>query len=132
MGDKPNDESRVGEIPPALAALAPPPTVRRAEGRARRTAAPRSSFGAWEPSPDRPDPVELLVEMGRSRLQDLLPVRHRRMLDSPFAFYRGSAVQMAYDLAPQPRTGLEVQLCADAHLSNFGVFASPEPRSCST
>ncbi len=126
MALKETAQDQVGEIPPALAALAPPPAVRKEEGRSRRSVAPRSSFASWEPSPDRPDPVELLVEMGRSRLQDLLPVRHRRMLDSPFAFYRGSAVQMAYDLAPQARTGLDVQLCGDAHLSNFGVFASPE------
>jgi uncharacterized protein (DUF2252 family) len=94
--------------------------------KALRIQAPRSSHGEWSPAPDRPDPLDLLQAQDEGRLQHLLPIKYGRMLESPFAFLRGSAVVMAADLAPTPRTGLEVVLCGDAHLSNFGVFATPE------
>ena len=97
-------------------------------GRSVRAEVPRSSHGAWEPAPDRRDPVELLEEQAATRVQELVPIRYGRMLASPFTFYRGAAYVMASDLAPTPRTGLEVQLCGDAHLSNFGAFAAPDRR----
>ena len=104
------------------------PTVadREARGlRARDKAAPDSHAG-WKPAADRPDPVALLEEQDATREQDLVPVRHGRMLVSAFTFYRGAAKIMAADLKDTPRAGLITQLCGDAHLSNFGVFASPE------
>lgn len=95
-------------------------------GRALRHRTPRSSHGRWEPPADRPDPVELIVGQDRSRLAFLVPIRHWRMAQSPFAFYRGAAKVMANDLASTPSTGVHVQICGDAHLSNFGVYGSPE------
>lgn len=89
---------------------------------------PRSSQGAWEPPSDRPDPIALLDAENAGRLPDLVPVRWGRMLESPFAFMRGAAGLMAVDLAHTPSTGVQVQLCGDAHMANFGVFASPERR----
>ena len=101
----------------------------RAErGRAARAATPRSSHGAYTPPEDRPDPVGVLEDEARTRLPDLVPVRYGRMLASPFAFYRGAAGLMASDLAETPRSGFDVQCCGDAHVSNFGLFASPERR----
>ena len=99
---------------------------RRAKGRQARNVVPRARHGEWAPSPDRRDPVELLIEQNARREPDLVPVRHGRMMVSPFTFYRGAARIMAADLAPEPRTGLTAQICGDAHLSNFGLFASPE------
>src|SRR5690242_5081698 len=99
---------------------------RLARGREARRAVPRSSHSGWKPAADRPDPVALLQEQDRTREPDLVPVRHGRMMASPFTFYRGAAKVMAADLEGTPRAGLDVQLCGDAHLSNFGVFASPE------
>jgi uncharacterized protein (DUF2252 family) len=99
---------------------------RKARGLAARQDAPRSSHGQWEPAPDRPDPVALLEEQAESRVPMLVPVRYGRMLVSPFTFYRGAALIMATDLARTPRSGVTVQLCGDAHLSNFGLFGSPE------
>ena len=99
---------------------------RAARGKAARTAAGVSSHHGWEPASDRPDPVALLEEQNLTREPDLVPVRHGRMMVSPFTFYRGAAKIMAADLKDVPRAGLIVQLCGDAHLSNFGVFASPE------
>ena len=90
--------------------------------------APRSGHGEWEPASDRPDPVELLEEQAASRVPELVPIRYGRMLVSPFTFFRGAAYPMAADLAGAPRTGLDVQLCGDAHLSNFGAFAAPDRR----
>ena len=90
--------------------------------------APRSGHGDWEPASDRRDPVELLEEQAASRVPELVPIRYGRMLVSPFTFFRGAAYPMAADLAGAPRTGLEVQLCGDAHLSNFGAFAAPDRR----
>jgi uncharacterized protein (DUF2252 family) len=101
---------------------------RQARGLAARQEAPRSSHGHWEPAPDRPDPVALLEEQAESRVPQLVPIRYGRMLVSPFTFYRGAALIMATDLAPTPRSGVTVQLCGDAHLSNFGLFGSPERR----
>jgi uncharacterized protein (DUF2252 family) len=104
------------------------PTVdeRRAQGKEARDRTPPSSHAGWAPAADRPDPVGLLEEQNLTREPDLVPVRHGRMLVSPFTFYRGAAKIMAADLASTPTAGLNVQLCGDAHLSNFGAFASPE------
>jgi uncharacterized protein (DUF2252 family) len=102
------------------------PQERVARGKAARNEVPRSSHGRWEPAVNRLDPVELLEEQARSRVPELVPIRYGRMLVSPFTFYRGAALIMAADLAATPRSGLTVQVCGDAHLSNFGVFASPE------
>jgi uncharacterized protein (DUF2252 family) len=101
---------------------------RTARGKAARAEVPRSSHAAFEPAATRPDPVELLERQAQSRVPDLVPIRYGRMLVSPFTFYRGAAMIMAQDLAATPRSGLNVQCCGDAHLSNFGVFASPERR----
>ena len=99
---------------------------RRARGKAARAQASPSSHSGWAPAADRPDPVALLEEQNATREPDLVPVRHGRMMVSPFTFYRGAAKIMAADLEDTPTAGLDVQLCGDAHLSNFGVFASPE------
>ena len=99
---------------------------RQAKGLAARDRAELSSHAEWRPAEDRPDPVGLLEEQDVSREQDLVPVRHGRMMVSPFTFYRGAAKIMAADLSETPAAGLETQLCGDAHLSNFGLFASPE------
>lgn len=99
---------------------------RVAIGRAARAAVRRSSHAAWDPPPDRIDPFDLLGAQEVSRVPELVPVRHERMLVSPFTFYRGAAVIMAADLGSQPDSGLRVQACGDAHLANFGGFASPE------
>jgi uncharacterized protein (DUF2252 family) len=101
---------------------------RRALGKEARNHTPPSSHTGWAPATDRPDPVGLLEEQNLTREPDLVPVRHGRMLVSPFTFYRGAAKIMAADLDGTPVAGLQVQLCGDAHLSNFGVFASPERR----
>ena len=99
---------------------------RHERGRAVRRVVPRGSHAEWEPAPDRPDPVDLLEAQGRDRVQDLLPIRYSRMMASPFAFMRGSAIVMANDLAGTPKSGIQAQLCGDAHLLNFGAYASPE------
>src|ERR1044072_2091732 len=106
------------------------PTVdeRRAKGKEARDRTPLSSHRRWTPPADRPDPVALLQEQDASREPDLVPVRHGRMLVSPFTFYRGAAKIMAHDLEDTPTAGLNVQLCGAAHLSTFGVSASPERR----
>ena len=101
---------------------------RQAEGRQASDRTPPSSHSGWRPAADRPDPVALLEEQDLSREPDLVPVRHGRMAVSPFTFYRGAARIMAADLADTPVAGLSAQLCGDAHLSNFGLFASPERR----
>jgi uncharacterized protein (DUF2252 family) len=97
---------------------------RHERGRVARRAVPRSMHGEW--APDRPDPVDLLEAQDRDRIPDLIPIRYSRMMASPFAFMRGSAIVMARDLASTPKTGIRAQLCGDAHLSNFGAYASPE------
>src|SRR5215468_12046895 len=101
---------------------------RKAKGLEARDQATLSSHTKWRPAADRPDPVALLEKQDATREADLVPVRHGRMMVSPFTFYRGAAAIMAADLAPTPVAGLQAQLCGDAHLSNFGVFASPERR----
>src|SRR5207302_6449788 len=98
----------------------------RAMGRELRKRVPRSSHAACSPAADRPDPIGLLEEQDRSRLAQFVPIRYTRMVASPFGFLRGSAVVMAEDLAATPITGLQVQVCGDAHLSNFGIYATPE------
>jgi uncharacterized protein (DUF2252 family) len=103
-----------------------PTAERREQGRALRASVPRSSHATWVPPADRPDPIELLEASNRSRIATLVPIRYGRMLISPFAFLRGSAIVMAADLATTPVTGLQVQVCGDAHLSNFGTYATPE------
>jgi uncharacterized protein (DUF2252 family) len=102
------------------------PAERAAAGKAARDAAPRTSHGEWEPAADRTDPVEMLERQATSRVGQLLPLRYGRMLVSPFTFYRGAAAVMAADLGGTPTSGLTAQLCGDAHLSNFGAFASPD------
>ena len=104
------------------------PTVeeRRARGKAARDRVAPSGHAGWVPADDRPDPVALLEEQNATREPDLVPVRHGRMMVSPFTFYRGAAKIMAADLKDTPTAGLDAQLCGDAHLSNFGGFASPE------
>ena len=99
---------------------------RVAAGKAARSAVPRGAHSGFTPAADRPDPVDLLEGQAESRVPELVPIRYGRMLVTPFTFYRGAALIMASDLAAGPSTGLIVQLCGDAHLSNFGVFGSPE------
>jgi uncharacterized protein (DUF2252 family) len=101
-------------------------TIGAEAGRDARELAPRSSHADWEPAVDRPDPVDLLEEQAATRLPELVPLRYGRMSSSPFAFFRGAAYVMAHDLAESPHSGFHVQLCGDAHLANFGGFASPE------
>jgi uncharacterized protein (DUF2252 family) len=101
---------------------------RVARGKAARAEVQRSSHAVFEPSADRADPVSLLERQAETRVPELVPIRYGRMLVSPFTFYRGAAMIMAHDLGPTARSGLNVQCCGDAHLSNFGVFASPERR----
>ncbi|HTP21347.1 MAG TPA: DUF2252 domain-containing protein [Solirubrobacteraceae bacterium] len=101
---------------------------RIARGKAARAEVPRSRHAEYEAPHDRADPVDLLEDQARTRVPELVPIRYGRMLVSPFTFYRGAAKIMAHDLAGTPRSGLSVQCCGDAHLSNFGVFASPERR----
>jgi len=99
---------------------------RRAAGRALRNKASRSSHAAWAPAVTRPVPLSLLEEQNRSRLAHLVPLRFQRMAVSPFTFLRGSAIVMAQDLAATPVTGIQAQICGDAHLNNFGIYATPE------
>jgi hypothetical protein len=99
---------------------------RAAIGKAMRSEVPRSSHASWQRASSRSDPITLLEEQAAGRVPELLPIRYGRMSASPFAFFRGAAYIMACDLATSPKTGLRVQLCGDAHLSNFGAFGSPE------
>lgn len=98
----------------------------RAAGQALRARVPRRSHSEWRPPADRPDPVEMLVRTNEGRLAELVPVRHGRMMESPFAYYRGAPAMMAADLSRTPATGITLQICGDAHLLNFGSFATPE------
>lgn len=100
--------------------------VRYDAGRALRHRVPREAHAAWEPAADRPDPIALLEEQAASRVPDLVPIRYGRMVVSPFGFLRGAALVMAADLAPTPVSGIHVQLAGDAHVANFGFYASPE------
>ena len=104
------------------------PEERAARGRAARAASPRSAHADWDPAPGRPAPLDVLLAEDEGRLPELVPIRHGRMLSSAFAYYRGSAGAMAADLAGTPVSGETVQLCGDAHLANFGAFASPDRR----
>ena len=97
-------------------------------GREARVTIPRSVHGEWTPTPDRPDPVAVLQAQAATRVQELVPIRYGRMLVSPFTFYRGAAAVMAADLAATPDSGIVVQACGDAHISNFGAFAVPDRR----
>ena len=101
---------------------------RLAKGRGARSETPRSSHAEFAPGPHRPDPVGQLESQGATRVPELLPIRYGRMAISPFTFFRGAALVMASDLASTPSSGITVQACGDAHLSNFGMFASPERR----
>ncbi len=101
---------------------------RAARGKAERAEMPRSSHATWRALPRRSDPIALLEQQAETRAPELVPIRYGRMLVSPFTFYRGAAGVMASDLAATARSGLRAQLCGDAHLSNFGVFGSPERR----
>jgi uncharacterized protein (DUF2252 family) len=98
----------------------------KAKGKEARAKVPRASHAAFEPQPDRPDPVALLESQAVTRVPELVPIRYGRMMVSPFTFYRGAALVMASDLSTTPRSGLNAQICGDAHLSNFGIFGSPE------
>jgi uncharacterized protein (DUF2252 family) len=103
-------------------------TERAATGKRARAEVPRTSHADWAPPEDRSDPIEILERQAETRVPELVPIRYGRMLTSPFAFFRGSAAVMASDLASTPHSGLQVQLCGDAHLSNFGAFAAPDRR----
>jgi hypothetical protein len=102
------------------------PAERRAEGKTLRDAVPRADQSGWSPPRERRDPVEVVLAANEGRVLDLVPIRHGRMLQSPFAFLRGTAAVMAADLAHTASSGLRVQACGDAHLSTFGAFATPE------
>ena len=113
--------------------LAPPHEVLtsdewRSRGREQRKAVPRLSHAQWSPPPDRPGPVATLEEQAKTRVPDLIPIRYGRMAASPFAYFRGAAAPMAWDLAHAPTTDIRVQACGDAHLLNFGMFAAPDRR----
>ncbi len=116
--------AKVAEVP--AHPPTPTPAERAAAGKAARTEAPRSSHAHWSPEKGREDPVVQLERQAESRVPELVPIRYGRMARSAFAFFRGAAAIMAADLAPTPVSGMRVQLCGDAHLSNFGGFASPE------
>ena len=117
-----------GEASPEATVTAPTVESRVAAGRQAAQEVPLESLGEYSAGPARPDPVALLMRQDESRMPDLVPVRHGRMLVSPFTFYRGAALLMASDLSRGARSPLDAQLCGDAHLSNFGAFASPERR----
>src|SRR3954454_20207754 len=119
---------RAHMVTAARASTGPPTNAaeRAAIGKAARADVPRSSHGDWEPATRRPDPIALLQEQAATRVQELVPIRYGRLVTSPFTFYRGAAYVMASDLADSPQSGVRVQLCGDAHLSNFGGFASPD------
>ena len=104
----------------------PTPEERAADGRKARELVPRSRHGEWAPPADRTDPLDILALQATTRVPDLVPIRYGRMAASPFAFFRGAAAVMAADLAHEEHSHLDVQLCGDAHLVNFGGFASPE------
>jgi uncharacterized protein (DUF2252 family) len=106
--------------------VAPAPGDRRDHGKSLRDAVPRQSHAGWKAAKDRRDPIEILIESNQGRIPELIPVRFGRMMQSPFTFYRGTASIMAADLARTPCSGLRVQACGDAHLLNFGGFATPE------
>jgi uncharacterized protein (DUF2252 family) len=112
--------------PVPIAPPLPTPLERMEEGKSRRSKVPRSAHARWKPSRHRTDPISLLEESNKTRVQHLVPIRYGRMIVSPFTYYRGSPIVMANDLAQAPVSGIRVQACGDAHLMNFGVYASPE------
>jgi uncharacterized protein (DUF2252 family) len=114
------------QLDPAAGRLSP--KERAARGKQARAAVPLASHAVFEPPADRPDPLALLEEQAASRVPELVPVRYGRMMASPFSYFRGAALPMASDLAATPVSGLSVQACGDAHLSNFGIFGSAERR----
>src|SRR6201995_3913954 len=116
----------ISDSPPPTKVTHPTAAERAERGKAARAEVPRPSHAQFEPASDRPDPIDLLEAQARTRVPELVPIRYGRMLVSPFTFYRGAAAIMAEDLASTPHSGLQVQCCGDAHLSNFGLFASPE------
>ncbi len=121
-----SEPATVTKVAREASRTAPPVIQLMAEGKAFRKQVPRTSHAQWLPPLNRTDPLQLLQTQDQSRIPELVPIRYGRMLASPFAFLRGSAVVMANDLAATPSTGLIVQACGDAHLSNFGSFATPE------
>jgi uncharacterized protein (DUF2252 family) len=129
-GDVEAEDTSLPEAPPRRSATGRhvllSPDERAQLGKAARAKVRRRDHAAFEAASDRPDPISLLEEQAVSRVPDLVPIRYGRMLASPFAFFRGAALVMASDLAATPRSGLDVQACGDAHMSNFGVFATPE------
>src|SRR5215469_2125211 len=124
-GSRPRRAARY-ELDPSAGRLTPEERVAR--GRAARAAVPRESHAMFEPGAGRADPLGLLEEQARTRVPELVPVRYGRMMISPFTYFRGAALPMAADLAGTPVSGLAVQACGDAHLSNFGIFGSAERR----
>jgi uncharacterized protein (DUF2252 family) len=102
------------------------PETRLKAGRALRAQVPRKSHTVWKAPPNRPDPIQLLMDSDKGRIAKLLPIRYGRMSKSPFTFLRGAAAVMAFDLAQTPTTRLRVQACGDCHIMNFGGFATPE------
>ncbi len=114
------------QLDPGVGRLTPAESAAR--GKTARAEVPRASHATFDPPPDRPDPIALLEEQGKSRVPELVPIRYGRMMVSPFTYYRGAALPMASDLAATPVSGLAVQACGDAHLSNFGLFGSAERR----
>ncbi|MFY9864314.1 MAG: DUF2252 family protein, partial [Trebonia sp.] len=114
------------QLDPGVGRLTPAESAAR--GKTARAEVPRASHATFDPPPDRPDPISLLEEQGKSRVPELVPIRYGRMMVSPFTYYRGAALPMASDLAATPVSGMAVQACGDAHLSNFGLFGSAERR----
>jgi uncharacterized protein (DUF2252 family) len=126
--EAPAARKRTAAKPPPAATPHLSVAERLARGKAARAEVPRASHATYGPPATRADPLELLQQQAKTRVPELVPIRYGRMLVSPFTFYRGAARIMAHDLAATPRSGLNVQCCGDAHLSNFGVFGSPERR----
>jgi uncharacterized protein (DUF2252 family) len=122
---KASRKPKAGDVAPAPR---PSPAELYAFGKALRDKCPRAAHAAWKPGPKRPDPLRLLEESNVGRLPNLIPIRYGRMVQTPFTFYRGAALNMAADLAMTPASGMRVQACGDAHLCNFGAFATPERR----
>src|SRR3954468_13542885 len=115
-----------GQTQPVNFAPRPSRADLNSQGEALRKKCQRRSHGVWQAPPNRPDPVQLVEEGNRGRIPQLIPIRHGRMIQSPFTYYRGAALAMAVDLANLPTTGVRVQACGDAHLGNFRIFATPE------
>lgn len=126
MIEMPQSHQPINKIPAAQAHRSRAELA--AKGKALRDKCPRSAHAEWKPPHDRPDPVRLIEESDQGRIPELVPIRHGRMMQSPFTFYRGAALNMAVDLASMPTTHMRVQCCGDAHLVNFRGFATPERR----